>query len=186
MKKVDRNQIVDYQTWADDVRPAIEAELYEAKALRRVRIEPYLTFLFENALTVRWQIQEMMRVERIVKEQAIQHEIDTYNGLLGGPGELGVVLLIEIEDKELRDVKLAAWLDLLDHVYVELEDGRRVKPGFDPAQIGEERLSSVQYLRFGTGGAVPVAVGCDHPEATGRTDLGPQQRAALAADLAED
>ncbi len=185
MKKVDRSEIVDYQTWADDVRPAIESDVLTAKALRRVRIEPHLTVLFENALTIRWQIQEMMRVERIVKEAAIQHEIETYNGLIGGPGELGAVLLVEIEDKALRDEKLTQWLDLLDFVYVELEDGTKVKPTFDPMQIGEERLSSVQYLTFATGGQVPVAVGCDRDEVAGRVALTADQRGALAADFAE-
>jgi len=184
MKKVERTEIVDYQTWAQEVRPSIESDVLAAKSLRRVRVEPYLTFLFENALTIRWQIQEMMRVERIVKESAIQHEIDTYNGLLGGPGELGVVLLIEIEDKARRDVKLAEWRDLLDHVYVELEDGRKVGPRFDPMQIGEERLTSVQYLTFPTEGQAPVAVGSTREGVAGRAELTVEQRAALAGDLA--
>lgn len=184
MRKLRRDEIVDYATWAEDVKPSVADEVMEAKALRRLRIPPSFTFLIENALTIRWQVQEMMRVERIVKEAAIQHEIDTYNGLIGDSGEVGCTLLIEIPDRAERDEKLPSWLSLLDHLFAELEDGTRVKPRFDPMQVGEERLASVQYLRFDTKGQVPVALVSEFPAHPGRVELSEAQRAALAADLA--
>lgn len=182
MRKVRRDEIVDYQTWADRREQELPRVL-AIKKPRRVHVGEYLTFLFENTDTVRYQIQEMMRVERIVRESDIQHEIDTYNELLGDEGELGCVLLIEVEEPALRDVKLREWLKLPEHLYAELDDGTRVRATYDPRQVGDERLSSVQYLKFRTGGRVPVALGADLPELTARTELDTAQREALAADL---
>src|SRR5207244_4209552 len=87
----------------------------------------------------------------------IQHELDTYNELLGGEGELGATLLIEIEDPVRRDLLLRRWTDLPRGMYVRLEDGRRIRARADERQISTDRLSSVQYLKFPTGGAGDVA-----------------------------
>ena len=184
MKKVLVEDIVDYLTWQDELKPKEQERIWALKRDRRIHVGPYLTFLFENTDTVRYQIQEMMRVELIVKTSAIAHEIDTYNELLGGDGELGCVLLIEIDDPELRDVKLREWLAMPNHLYVRLPDDSKVYVSFDPRQIGDDRLSSVQYLKFATGGQTPVAVGCDLPGYVEEETLGEAARAALAADLA--
>ena len=183
MKPVARSAIVDYVTY-EDVRNEMRERVLAAKALRRVHVGEHLTFLFENALTVQYQVREMMRVERLVREADIVHELDTYNMLLGGDGELGATLLIEIDDQALRAVKLREWLALPRHVYATLEDGTRARAIFDPAQVGEERLSSVQYLKFPVGGQVPVALGVDLPDLRQETQLSKEQRAALAEDLA--
>ena len=183
MKPVDRSEILDYVTYSeqrDELRPAF----LEAKKLRRVRVGEYLTFLFENHDTVRYQVQEMMRVEQIVKEVDIKHELDTYNELIGKDGGLGCTLLIEIDDKEERQEKLTAWLKLPEHLYLKLADGTKVRAVFDERQVGETRVSSVQYLQFPVGGQAPVAVGTDHPELTEETALSDEQQAALGADLA--
>lgn len=185
MKPVERSEIVDYVTY-EETRDAFREKIFEAKAPRRIHIEEYLTLLFENRLTVRYQIQEMMRAERIVREADIAHEIDTYNELLGGAGELGCTLLIEIDDPKVRSEKLTAWLELPERIYLLLEDGNRVQAQFDERQRGEGRLSSVQYLKFNTGGRVPVAAGVDlRPDLVEETVLSEEQRKALAADLAE-
>lgn len=182
MARVERDEVLDYQTWSDRREERLP-EVLEAKALRRVHLGEHLTLLFENHTTILYQIQEMMRVERIVRERDIQHEIRTYNQLLGGLGELGATLLIEIDDPELRDRRLREWLDLPGKLYLELEDGRRVRGRLDEAQSDGERLSSVQYMRFDTGGDVPVALGCDHPTYREVVQLEERTRAALAADL---
>jgi hypothetical protein len=184
MRKIERAEIVDFQTWADGRAAALPAAL-AAKEVRRADVGGVLTFLFENRATVRWQIQEMMRVERIVREADVQHEIDTYNELLGGPGALGCTLLIGIADPAERDRKLRAWRGLLAHVWVRTPDDRRVYPTFDARQVGEERLSSVQYLEFAVGARAPVAVGVDLPELAAETSLSEATRAALQADLDE-
>ena len=183
MKPVERTHVLDYQTYRER-RDAERERQFEIKRRRRVHLGDVLTFLFENTDTVRYQIQEMMLAERIVKESAIRHEIDTYNGLLGGPGELGCSLLIEIDDARERSEKLRRWLALPQRLYVRLEDSTRIHATYDPSQVGEDRLSAVQYLKFATGGRVPVAVGCDLPELAGETLLTAEQRQALHEDLA--
>ncbi|MDZ4772628.1 MAG: DUF3501 family protein [Planctomycetota bacterium] len=183
MKKVVRSELVDWMTYVER-RDAIRAEALAAKEARRVHVGDYLTFLFENQTTIRYQIQEMMRVERLVREADIQHELDTYNALIGGTGELGCTLLVEIEDEKERDLKLREWLTLPEHVYVRLASGAKVRAGVDEEQRSRGRLSTVQYLKFEVGSNVPVAVGCDHPALTCETALSAARIAAMRADLA--
>ena len=183
MKPVRREDILDYETY-DERRADFRREVLAAKEARRVHVGAHLTFLFENTLTVRYQIQEMMRAERIVREADIRHEIDTYNQLLGADGELGCTLLIEIDDPAERDRKLSDWFELPENVYVRLSDGSRVPARFDESQRGRGRLSSVQYLKFPVDGDVPVALGVAMPGLQLETELSPEQRQALADDLA--
>jgi len=185
MKKVTREELLDLKTY-DERRPALRAGILEAKRMRRVHLGDALTFLFENTDTARYQIQEMLRVERLYREEEIRHELDTYNELLGGRGELGCALLIEIEDPKERDAKLRAWLGLPDHLYLTLPGGRRIRPVYDRRQVGEDRLSSVQYLKFDVGGVTPLAVGCDLPGLTLEREFDAEERAALASDLRTD
>jgi hypothetical protein len=183
MKPVERSELVDYQTY-DDIRPAFRQEAMAAKAARRVHVGEHLTFLFENTLTIRYQIQEMLRAERIVRERDIRHELETYNAVLGGAGELGCTLLVEIDDPAERATRLKEWYDLPAHVYALTEDGTRVRPTFDEEQRGDARLSSVQYLKFPMQGRVPMALGVDLADLEIEAPLNAEQRAALAADLA--
>jgi len=186
VKPVLRSEIVDYQTY-EDLRAEIREKVMREKADRRIHLGQHLTFLFENRATIRYQVQEMMRAEQIVREADIRHELDTYNELLGGPGELGCTLLVEIDDPLTRAEKLSRWPDLPKRLYARLEDGTRVRPSHDERQVGETRLSSVQYLKFGVGARAPVALGCDHadPELRSEAPLTEAQRAVLQADLAE-
>jgi len=182
VKPVERKEILDYVTY-EEQRDAIRDEAMAAKAIRRVHIGEYLTLLFENHLTMRYQIQEMVRVERLVKEADIQHEIDTYNEVLGGEGEFACTLLIEIDDPAVRNVKLKEWWALPEKIYLLLEDGSRISATFDERQRGDDRVSSVQYMKFNTGGRVPVAAGVDLPGLQVETKLTEEQRQALHEDL---
>ena len=183
MKPVAREELLDYATYQEG-RAAYRERLMALKAARRIHVGEQLTFLFENRDTIRYQVQEMLLAERIVKEAEIRHELETYNELLGAAGELGATLLIEIESPEERALKLAAWLDLPGALYARLPDGRLVRPTFDQRQIDEQRLSSVHYVKFATGGQVPVALGCEHPDLRAETVLTAPQRQAMADDLA--
>ena len=183
MRKVGRGDILGLEAY-DARREQLRAVALEAKRKRRVHVGDALTFLFENAETVRYQVQEMMRAERLFREEEIRHELETYNELLGDEGELGCTLLIEITDEAERDRRLRAWIALPEHVYVTIAGGARVRARYDRRQVGEDRLSAVQYLKFDVGGQVPLAVGCDHPAITAETALTPEQRDALGADLA--
>jgi len=183
MKKVQPKEIVDYQSY-EEIRAEFQKKVFPAKAARRIHVGEHFTFLFENALTVRYQVQEMMRAEKIVKASDILHELETYNALLGDGGELGCTLLIEIDDPGERATLLRNWLSLPEHVYALLEDGTTVRPRLDEAQRGQDRISSVQYLKFPVGDKPPTAVGIDHPGIEALTKLTPAQRSALAEDLA--
>ncbi|MEO0650696.1 MAG: DUF3501 family protein [Planctomycetota bacterium] len=167
----------------EQLRPAIQERVLFEKRRRRVHVGAHLTFLFENAETIRYQVQEMLRIEKRSSPDDVAHEVSTYNELIGGPGELGCSLLIEIEEPQERDVKLRQWIDLPEHVYVEVEGGERVRGRFDERQISDGRLSSVHYVIFPLDGRKPVAIGCDLPAVDQRTELETDQRTALAADL---
>jgi hypothetical protein len=182
VRAVRRSDVLDYETYGER-RETLREMVMEVKRRRRVHLGRYLTFLFENTTTVWYQIQEMVRAERIVREADIQHEIDTYNALLGGPGELGCCLLIEIEDEGERRRLLRAWRGLPGHVYLRCKGDLLVRAAFDPGQADDERLSSVQYLRFCVGTLRPIAVGCDFPALAGETALNDEQREAIDRDL---
>jgi Protein of unknown function (DUF3501) len=182
MRKVQRSEILDYQTY-NDCREAMRQAVMDIKRPRRVHVGAYLTFLFENTDTIRYQIQEMTRVERIVRESDLQQEIDTYNAVLGDAGEIGCCLLVEIDDKGERDRLLRQWRKLPEHLYLRLADDTLVRPRYDRAQVDEEKISAVQYLKFAVGSGTPVALGCDLPELTVEAALTAEQQAALLADL---
>lgn len=182
MKKVERSELLDYQTYSER-RNEIRSRILEIKQDRRIHVGDHLTFLFENADTIRYQIQEMMRAERIVKEEAVLHEMRTYNEILGDDGELGCCLLIEIDDPGARKDRLKEWVDLPRHVYVRTVDGKTVRAAYDARQIGDDRLSSVQYLKFAVGNGTPAAVGCDLPGMEVESALTESQQQALLEDL---
>lgn len=186
MRKVQRSEVVDYQTYSDDVRDDFRPKVMWQKERRRIDVGEYLTFHFENHDTALYQIQEMMRAETLVKEKDILHEIATYNEMLGGPGEFGCVLLIGITDEEAKPRLLREWIGLPPCLYVKLEDGTKVRATYDERQVGDDRLSSVQYLKFDTQGKVPVAVGADLDVLNAEATLTEEQRAALAEDLADE
>lgn len=184
MKPIERSEILDYVTYTEQ-REAIRASALGAKSVRRIVVGDSFTFLFENRETVRYQVQEMMRVEKIVKEADILHELATYNELLHPAGSVGCTLLVGIDDENERNDKLREWVNLNDHIYAVLSDGSRVKPTWDPRQVGTDRLSSVQYLTFALPEA-PTAIGIDIPGAADETTLSDAQREALQRDLTED
>ena len=184
MRPVRREEIMPldaYEASREEIRKAI----LEAKRRRRVTAGA-LTFLFENTATMRYQVQEMVRAERMTREADIQHELDTYNELLGAKGELGVSLLIEVADPAERDRRLREWLDLPAHLYLKVDGGEKVRPRYDARQVGTDRLSSVQYLKFDVGGRVPVAAGSDLAALAVEALLDAAQRKALEEDLRSD
>jgi len=144
MKLVTRQEILDYVTYEEE-RDKLREKIMKIKNLRRINVGGVLSFLFENTDTVRYQIQEMVRVERIVKETDILHEIKTYNELLGNSGELGCTLLIEIDDSEERQEKLIQWLDLPNHLYLSLR--MEVELGLD---LMRDKLEIPDYLLYST------------------------------------
>jgi hypothetical protein len=188
MKRVELSEIGnidDYELERKTLRPRMMA----LKDRRRVRVGEHLTFLFENRDTVRYQIQEMMRIERIVDLAAIRHEVETYNELIPPPGGLAACLLIEYASADERDTKLRQLLDLEDHVFLAVAGLPPSKAIFDARQIAADRLSAVQYIRFDLTpeqrarwrGGVHIVV--DHPNYQAEAALTSEQIAELESDF---
>jgi len=178
------------------VRAEFRAQVLAAKAHRRVPVGPAFTFLFENRLTVLYQVQEMLRIEGISDPKAIRHEVDTYNELIPPPGGLSATLLIEYEDAQERARELPLLLGIERHVRLQVGELPPVPAVFDARQIGEDRVSAVQYLTFalpaphrrlwsgfaaGPAGRIRLLV--DHPHYTWEAALSRETAAALAEDL---
>jgi len=193
-QRVTRAEVLDSARY-EQARPAFRGRALAEKEQRRVIVGEHFTFLFENHTTVLYQIQEMLRVERIVDAAAIQHEVDTYNELIPPPGGLGASLLIAYDDPAQRAYHLPRLLGIERHVWLRVGDLPPIPAVFDRRQIGEDRVSSVQYLtlqlepahraqwlELGRAGRVTLRV--DHPHYTHETALTPTQAEALAEDLA--
>ena len=193
MEPVKMDELVDIAQY-ERIRNEFRGKVMAVKDQRRVQAGPVLTFLFENRLTVLYQVQEMMRAERMVSMEAIRHEVDTYNELLPESGGLGATLLIEYTDPVERAAGLKALLGLDRHIWLHVGELPPVLGAFDTRQIGEEKLSSVQYLRFaltpehhevwaaaGAHGKIRVVV--DHPAYIHEVTLTPQQASALQEDF---
>ena len=165
------------------------------KSERRVEVGRYLSFVFENRETVWFQIQEMVRAERIVDDGKVAEEIEVYNTLLPRPGELAATMFIEIGEAERIKPVLDSLLGIDTGDHVRLTVGPHAIPGvFEAGHSDEElgKLSAVHFVRFalpprGPPGSSPtaeVALVVDHPGDRGRTVLTPTVRRRLAADLA--
>jgi Protein of unknown function (DUF3501) len=178
----------------EKVRQARRQAVVALKAERRVPVGRYLSFVFENRETVWFQIQEMIRAERIVDEARIAEEVAVYNALLPRPGELAATMFIEIEDAGRIKAVLDDLLGIDTRDYVRLEIGPHVVVGaFESGHSDEElgKLSAVHFVRF----AVPpaarrtfadadVALVVDHPNERARAVLTAATRRRLAEDLA--
>jgi hypothetical protein len=153
--------------------------------------------LFENGQTVWYQIQEMVRIERITApEPAIQHEIDTYNELIPRPGELTATLLIEYAELAERDTELRKLVGLERHLWFVL-DKQRHSVRFDTRRISADRISAVQFVKLPLDGLgleefarlakeEKVAVEIDHPHLGAHAVIGGALAAALIEDLRQE
>jgi hypothetical protein len=188
MKPVEISEIrniAEYELERKTLRPVMMA----LKDRRRIRVGGHLTFLFENRETVRYQIQEMMRIERIVEAEAIRREVDTYNDLIPFRGELSASLLIEYESPGERDIALRDLLGLENHVWMTVGGLPPVAARFDTRQISTTRLSAVQYIRFPLGAQQRshwregASIVIDHANYRAKTPLTTEQLDELAKDL---
>ncbi|HJU27753.1 MAG TPA: DUF3501 family protein [Candidatus Binataceae bacterium] len=194
MKPVTLKEILPFEQY-EILRPRLRPLFIAEKDRRRFALCDHLTLLFENGQTVWYQIQEMIRTERIVDEDAIRHEIDTYNELLPRPNELSATMLIEYPDAASRDAALRAIVGLERHVWI-IIGKRRENARFDRRQMSTERVSSVQFVRFPLGGvdaeeflalaeSGKLAIEVDHPKLSARRELTGAFARNLANDIAE-
>ncbi len=193
VKRVDRSEVLPLGEY-EAVRPHFRNRIIEAKKRRIVHVGPQIYGVFENHDSVLLQIQEMLRTERITREDGIQHEIDTYNELVPGADQLSLTLYVAIPDKDERDRTLVALAGLEKKVALAI-DGVTVPAKADPrAGAREDRTTAVHYFLFDLpaelaakmrrGEARSFAVVVDHPAYRGRGELGPDGIAELANDLA--
>lgn len=197
MKKIASGEIQNMLEY-EKVRDAARARNVEVTKHRRISVGDRLTFLFENRETVRFQIQEMIRTERIVEDRRIQDEIDVYNDLIPDPGELSATLFIEIPEivrlarEEVRQL-VDRFLGLdRDVVFLEI-GGQRVPVRFEESRSQEERMSAVHFVRFALGPetrerladpAQPARLVVSHRNYAAQQEIPPELRAELLADLA--
>jgi hypothetical protein len=146
MKKVERNELLDIGAY-EEIRERFRGRVIEEKKNRRFQPSDELSVVFENHDTVLFQIQEMLRTERITKEAAIRHELDTYNDLVPGPGELSATLFVEIAERELRERRLVE-LAGLESTFA-LEIAGEVFPARNETRgVLPDRTTAVHYLKF--------------------------------------
>ena len=191
MKRVSRNEILPLKEYKKK-HPEIRETIAKIKGERRVHVGPIFTFLFENHETIRYQIQEMIRAESLTSEEAIQHEIDTYNQLLPNAKELTATLLLEIDDPDVRKVKLKELLGLHQHISFRIDNDTLIKADFDDKQFNTERISSVQFIRFCFGekaslflNSSNIELASSHPYYSQATRLSEKHLSALKSDLSQ-
>jgi hypothetical protein len=193
------DDIADHRAYERE-RDSFRSQVIATKKLRRISVGPVITLTFESRLTMRFQVQEMVRAEKMVNDEQIQHELDVYNRLLPVPGELSATLFLELTSEE----GLRTWLPRL--VGVEGACELRIGSGDAVEVVGsvpeqehqanltrEEATSAVHYVRFlFTKEQVeafttnPVTLAVDHPaypDGLPGTALGEATRAQLAGDL---
>ena len=188
-----RESLMTLEAYAK-ARPAIRAQVMEQKKLRRVFLGEHLLLIFENELMIRYQIQEMLRVEKIFEEDGIQHELESYVPLVPTGSNFKVTLQIEYADEARRREMLAKLKGVEDRVWVRVD-------GFDPVfaiadedleRENVEKTSAVHFLRFELSAGMvaaaksgaALAVGVDHPEYAFSTGPLPEPVcASLASDL---
>jgi hypothetical protein len=193
MRKLTVDDIVDMRAYERE-REELRRGIIDLKRIRRIALGPIMTMVFENTVTMRWQVQEMARVERMLTDDQIAHEVDTYNQLIPDAGELSATLMIELTSEPALREWLPRLVGIEHHVAVVLADGTRVVGA--PSAEDEMRLTrdditaAVHFLRFHfTASYVemfasgPVHVVVDHPEYDQDVLLTPDQHAELLSDL---
>jgi hypothetical protein len=193
MEKISRDSLMTLEAYAK-ARKDFRARVLAHKKDRTVHIADHVTLVFEDELTIRYQVQEMLRVERIFEEQGIQEELDAYNPLIPDGRNFKATMLLEYEDVNERRSALALLKGIEDRTWVRVEG---CAPVFaiadeDLERENDEKTSSVHFLRFeltpemveALKYGVGLAVGIDHAHYTEAVDpLPAATRAALVADL---
>jgi len=191
---ITRESLLTLEAYARD-RKQFRARVLEQKKPRTVHLGEDLTLLFEDELTIRYQVQEMLRIEKIFEDVGIQDELDAYNPLVPDGRNWKATLQVEYEDVEERKRALARLKGIEDRVWVQVDGQPRVHAIADEdlERENDEKTSAVHFLRFELTPAMiaalksgaGLAIGVDHPEyATTLQPVPDATRSALLADLA--
>src|SRR5688572_26170491 len=193
MQKLTRDSLMTLEAYAK-ARKDFRAQVLAHKKNRIVHLGEHVTLIFEDELTVRYQVQEMLRIEKIFEEQGIQDEIDAYNPLIPDGRNLKATMMVEYEDENERRAALARLKGVEDRTYIRVEGCPAVYAIADEDldRENEEKTSSVHFLRFeltkemadALKYGVALSMGVDHPHYNAALDPVPADtRAALLKDL---
>ncbi len=194
MAQISRDSLWTLEHYAR-IRNQFRQEVIAHKKVRQVALGEHITLFFEDEKTIRYQIQEMLRIEKTFEESGIQDELDAYNPLIPTGRNFKCTMMIEFPDPEVRKVELSKLKGVEDRVWVQVEGREKVYAIADEdlERENEEKTSSVHFMRFeldeDMAGAlkygVSLAMGIDHPHYTVKVDpVSTETRAALVKDLA--
>ncbi len=192
--RISRDTLMTLEAYAK-ARPEFRARVLEHKKPRSVRLGEHVRLLFEDELTIRYQIQEMLRIEKTFDEAGIQEELDVYNPLVPDGSNLKATMQIEYDDVDERHAALARLKGIEDRIYVQVDGHARVYAIADEdlERETDEKTSAVHFLRFeltppmiaAAKRGSSLAVGVEHPEYTAAVPaVEPATHEALVADLA--
>ncbi|HEX6633832.1 MAG TPA: DUF3501 family protein [Usitatibacter sp.] len=193
MQKISRDSLMTLEAYAK-ARKDFRARVLAHKKNRIVRLGEHVALIFEDELTIRYQVQEMLRVERIFEEAGIQEELDAYNPLIPDGRNFKATMMIEYEDVNERRAALARLKGIEDRVWVRVEGCAPVYAIADEdlERETDEKTSAVHFVRFeltremaeALKYGVGLSVGVDHPHYNAKVDPLPTEvRSALLADL---
>lgn len=176
------------------IRAQWRKDMIPYKQLRTLLLGQYITLLFENETTVRYQLQEMMRVDPTLEREGMDHELTVYNYLIGTRGYLGATLMIQYPSAEIRETKLNQLVNVENSVWLDIDGHGRciAEPNTDIPAERSTGTYAVHFVRFPLttsqqGGILQgraIAVGIDHPAYPVRIDeISPELQASLMADL---
>ena len=192
MKKLTRSELLSLETYSAE-RADFRNRVLAHKANRRVEIGPHATLYFEDALTMQYQVQEMLRIERIFEADQIQEELDAYNPLIPDGTNLKATFMLEYPEVEERRQALAQLLGVEKAVWLQVNGNERIRPiaNEDLERETSDKTSAVHFLRFelslediaGFNGNDSVCFGIDHGAYSHQIEASPEIKEALAADL---
>ena len=193
MNKLTRDDLFSLERYAAE-RPAFREKVVRHKRSRRLPIGPNATLHFEDRLTMQYQVQEMLRTERIFEPAEIEAELEAYNPLIPDGSNWKATFMIELDDEDERRAALARLVGIEDRVFARVGASPLLYAVADEDldRTNEEKTSSVHFLRFelppetaaAARGGAPLAFGIDHPEYSHEISPAPEAvRASLAADL---
>jgi hypothetical protein len=175
------------------IRPDFRQRVIEHKKNRRVAIGPNAALYFEDALTMQYQVQEMLRIERIFEPEGIQEELDVYNPLIPDGMNWKATFMVEFDDEGERKQALAKLIGIDKAVWIQVEGFDKVRPisNEDLDRETEDKTSSVHFMRFeltqemvdALHGGAGLAMGIDHP---GYTYTVPKLDSAIRSSLLQD
>jgi hypothetical protein len=193
MTTIDSASLMTLEAYAK-ARPKFRAEVLAHKKNRTIALGPSVTMIFEDELTIRYQIQEMLRIEKTFEEQGIQDELEAYNPLLPDGTNWKATMLIEFPEVEERKRQLALLRGIEHHAWVQQDGGPRVTAiaDEDMERSNDEKTSAVHFLRFelpaemraALKAGAKLAIGIDHPAYQAETSVNEAAREALVKDLA--